>query len=71
MNAEFDLMTKLMEKVYGDKVETEIVGDRISDSQCFCHDVRVVGFYLLSLDHPSQSLHAVQNVSLARSARST
>ena len=70
MNAEFDPLTKLMEKVCGEKVETEIVSDRISDSQCFV-TTSELSFCLLSLDHPSQSLHAVQNVTLARSARST
>ena len=34
MNAEFDPLTKLLEKVCGDKVETETVSDRLSDSQC-------------------------------------
>ena len=35
MNAEFDPLTTLMEKVRGDEVETETVGDRLADSQCF------------------------------------
>ena len=35
MNAEFDPLTTLMEKVRGDEVETETVSDRLADSQCF------------------------------------
>ena len=33
VNAEFEPWTKLMEEVFGDKIETQIVSDRIGDSQ--------------------------------------
>ena len=70
MNAEFDPLTKLMEKVRGDEVETETVSDRVADLQCFV-TTSELNFCLLFPDHPSQCPHAVQCVTLAHNARST